>query len=45
MEKQLKMDVSLEEVPITADKDLVSQVWMDLFIIVSNSHLKMVRLK
>lgn len=30
MEKRLNMDVSLEEVPITADEDLLSQVWMNL---------------
>ena len=29
-EKQLNMDVSLEEACITADEDLVSQVWMNL---------------
>jgi signal transduction histidine kinase len=30
MEKQLSMDVSLELVLITADEDLLSQVWMNL---------------
>ena len=30
MEKQLNMDISLEEVSITADEDLMSQVWINL---------------
>lgn len=34
MEKQIEMDVSLEEVEIVADTDLMSQVWVNL---ISNS--------
>jgi signal transduction histidine kinase len=30
MEKRLNMDISFEEVSITADEDLLSQVWMNL---------------
>lgn len=30
MEKQLNMDISLEEIQITADEDLLSQVWTNL---------------
>ncbi len=33
-EKSIEMDVSLEEIEITADEDLLSQVWMNL---ISNS--------
>lgn len=30
MEKELDMDVALEELQITADEDLLSQVWLNL---------------
>ncbi|HEX2993497.1 MAG TPA: HAMP domain-containing sensor histidine kinase, partial [Anaerolineales bacterium] len=30
MEKKLDMDVALEEIQVTADEDLLSQVWMNL---------------